>query len=560
MPIGKRLVQRGLLTAEQFRQVTEEHHRSGRSVIDVIRRLNLMAEDELARVVAEFAGVTFVEIDPDTLEAEAIAAIGAQVAREKEVLPLKKRHDTLTIAMADPTDLATLDELGRKSGFHIEAVCATRSAILKAIGLCYGHSQDIQEVVQQGLQELAETTSMAARGGMIFRRMDTKEEKSAVVELVNRMLEEGVSKSAADIHIDPEEDIIRVRYRIDGVLRPGPMIPKKLMPQLVSRVKIMAHLDIAENRLPQDGAFVYSLGPKQVDVRVASFPTVQGEKLSLRLLEKEMLVRGLEELGMDEHLLNLFRDAIAKTKGLILVTGPTGAGKTTTLYSALTAMDLMTKNIVTLEDPVEYQLNRLHQCQISPKAGLTFSVALRSILRHNPDVVMLGEMRDPETAELAIRASLTGVLVLSTLHTNDAPGAIPRLLDLGVEPYLVSSSLVAVVAQRLVRRICPKCREPYRPDPAILRALGLEELEGRTLEHGAGCLSCGRTGYTGRLGIYEILVPNGQIRDLVSQHADGKKFHAAAVESGMRTMLLDGMAKVRAGLTTAEELFRVANE
>lgn len=559
MPIGERLLKRGLLNKEQLRQVLEEQRRSGQPLIEVLRRLHVVHEDVLAKVLAESAGVPYVEIDADTIESNAIAAVSGPVARAHQALPLKRRKDTLTIAMVDPTDLAALDDLSRQTGLHMDPVCATRSAILKTITLCYGYDQAIQEVVEKGLKQLTASTTERARGPM-FRRTGGEEEPSAMVDLVNRMIEEAVSKSASDVHIDPEDDIIRVRYRVDGILVSGPMIPKKLLPQLVSRVKIMAHLDIAENRLPQDGAFVYPFGQKQVDVRVGVFPTIQGEKLTLRLLEKEMLVRGLEELGMDPVTLGKFRHSIAKTKGLILVTGPTGAGKTTTLYSALAAFDLSTKNVVTLEDPVEYKLNRLHQCQVNPKAHLTFAVALRSILRHNPDVVMVGEMRDPETAELAIRASLTGVLVLSTLHTNDAPGAIPRLLDLGIEPYLVSSSLVAVVAQRLVRSICPKCRETYQPDPAMLRTIGAQELLGQPLQHGAGCMSCNKTGYSGRVGIYEILVPDPEIWELIATRADGNRFRATAIQNGMRTMLADGLEKVRIGRTTVEELYRVANE
>jgi type IV pilus assembly protein PilB len=373
-------------------------------------------------------------------------------------------------------------------------------------------------------------------------------------------MQDAVRAGASDLHLDPEDASVRVRHRVDGVLIAVDTLPRELLPPIVSRLKVMAGLDIAEQRLPQEGRITQTVAGRAVDFRVSTFPTVFGEKVSVRILEKDRLVRGLEELGLNRRNLTLFRDLLARSRGIVLVTGPTGAGKTTTLYSALNALGGSEKNIMTVEDPVEYEFPSIRQTQVRPRAGLTFASAIRSLLRQDPDVIMIGEIRDPETAQLAVRAALSGVLVFSTLHTQDAAGAIPRLMDMGVEPYLLASAVAGVVNQRLVRLVCPSCKSPVAYPSDVLARVKAAPTDGVTFVKGRGCAECAQSGYRGRTGVCEILAVDETVNDLIRSQADSKQIGAAAARAGFTSLLEDAVSKAVLGRTTIDEVLRVAYE
>ncbi|RKY01356.1 type II secretion system protein GspE [Candidatus Poribacteria bacterium] len=463
---------------------------------------------------------------------EALKLIPKRFALENKVVPISVRGGVLTVAMADPDDLQLVSSIESMTNLFVEPVRADEEEIIRAI------EEGYEEASARGDEEVTVDTS--------------------VVALVDSLIARGIRNRATDIHIEPEREQVRTRYRIDGLLQLGPVLPKEILPGLVTRIKIMANMNISERRLPQDGGFSFSYEGREVDIRVSTLPTIHGEKVVMRILDKERIKFGLEYLGFSQENLITMRRLINRTSGIILVTGPTGSGKTTTLYSALSELNTIEKNIITLEDPVEYELPSINQTQINPKAGLTFASGLRSILRQDPDIIMVGEIRDSETLEVAIRAALTGHLVLSTLHANSAAGAIPRLLNMGAEPFLLASSLIGVIAQRLVRVICEECKEEDRPRPELLRLLGLDEDEG-PFYRGRGCESCNNTGYKGRTGIFEILVNSKEISELIMRKADSEEIEEAARRAGMRTMIEDGLQKAKAGITTLEEIVRVVS-
>jgi type IV pilus assembly protein PilB len=385
-------------------------------------------------------------------------------------------------------------------------------------------------------------------------------EDSPVVRLIEELITDAVRAGASDLHLEPEEKVVRVRHRVDGVLTHTETLPKELQPPVVSRLKIMAGLDIAEQRLPQEGRITQEVTGRMVDFRVSTFPTVFGEKVAIRILEKDKLVRGLEQLGLNRRNLALFHDLLSRSRGIVLVTGPTGAGKTTTLYSALNVLGGREKNIMTVEDPVEYEFPTIRQTQVRPRAGLTFASAIRSLLRQDPDVIMIGEIRDPETAQLAVRAALSGVLVFSTLHTQDSPGAMPRLMDMGVEPYLLASAMAGVVNQRLVRLICPDCKAPVTYPADVLAKVNLTPTDGVSFYKGKGCQHCGQTGYRGRTGVYEILMIDSSIHELMRRRADSRQIKEAALRAGFKTLLEDALSKAVIGQTTLDDVLRVSYE
>jgi type II secretory ATPase GspE/PulE/Tfp pilus assembly ATPase PilB-like protein len=381
-----------------------------------------------------------------------------------------------------------------------------------------------------------------------------------VVKLIEELIGHAVRAGASDLHLEPEERVIRVRHRVDGVLTHTDTIPRELQPPLVSRLKVMAGLDIAEQHLPQEGRITQTVAGREVDFRVSTFPTVFGEKVAIRILEKDKLVRGLEDLGLNRRNLALFTDLLNRSRGIVLVTGPTGAGKTTTLYSALNVLGGREKNIMTVEDPVEYEFPTIRQTQVRPRAGLTFASAIRSLLRQDPDIIMIGEIRDPETAQLAVRAALSGVLVFSTLHTQDSPGAMPRLMDMGVEPYLIASAMAGVVNQRLVRLICSECKAPVTYPPEVLAKVSLTPADGVTFYKGKGCDHCGQTGYHGRTGVYEILTVDAAVHDLIRARADSRQIKEAAQRGGFKSLLDDALSKAVIGQTTLDDVLRVSYE
>jgi type II secretory ATPase GspE/PulE/Tfp pilus assembly ATPase PilB-like protein len=515
-------------------------------------QLKIVAEEEPTRLLAEEAGVERVDLEQVGMVPAALELVSADVAFALKVFPVAVSEETLVVAMANPLDLPTIDELQNLTGRYIEVRYAPEPEILKALRRSY--KRVAPEEREEELRFSAEEASVqvAAAGEEIVG--------AQVINLVNSLISLAIRDTATDIHIEPEEKSVASRFRIDGILHTGPPIPKHFQAAVTTRIKIMGGMNISENRLPQDGKTRFAEDGRTLDLRISTFPTVHGENIVLRLLDKERLVLGLEQLGFAPGALRIFQDSIQRPNGIILVTGPTGSGKTTTLYAALAQLNSQERNIVTLEDPVEYEMPGIRQSQINLKAGLTFATGLRAILRQDPDIILVGEIRDGETVEVAIRSALTGHLVFSTLHTNDAMGAIPRLLNMGVEPYLLASGLVSVMAQRLVRVICPHCRERVEPDEALLKTAGLDPRpEGAWFYRGRGCSQCRHTGYKGRIAICEIVSITPTLSRLIMEQADSKRLERQAQEEGMERMMEDGLRKVFQGTTTLEEVIRVAH-
>ena len=484
--------------------------------------------------------------------------ISVQYFKRMGFLPLNIQDGRLVVAISDPLNFhAAEDMLKFFNCSSISYVLCPRSEIESAVNLLYDHGGEDAEKMVKDLADYE--TDMDT-----FRELHELEDlmevthEAPIIRLVNMILTQALRKNASDIHIEPYEKEIKVRFRIDGVLYEMFSIPKRFQAHIVSRLKVMANLDIAEKRIPQDGRIKIKVANRTVDIRVSIIPMAYGERIVLRLLDKSVSLLGLTDMGMSEERLKIYESLIRKSNGIILVTGPTGSGKTTTLYASLSRLNSTEKNIITIEDPIEYELKGVGQIQVNPKTELTFARGLRSILRHDPDIIMVGEIRDVETAEIAIQASLTGHLVFSTLHTNDAAGAITRLIDMGVEPFLIASSLIAVLAQRLVRKVCPECKEEYRSDSPLEQQLGIEP--GSVLYRGRGCTSCMHSGYRGRTGIFELLVVSNEIRRLITSRADSVRIKEAAIGEGMQTLLQDGIEKAKKGVTTISEVLRVTQE
>jgi general secretion pathway protein E len=488
--------------------------------------------------------------------------IPLQFARQHKLVPIRKQDGIVLVATSQVLDLQPLDDVSTLLKAPVEPILSPEREVIGALNRLYDTgSQTAAKVIQdldaQALGRLAHDLE----GPQDILDHDAE---APIIQLVNLILSQAVRDRASDIHIEPFERSLKVRYRIDGVLHEVLNPPKALQPRITSRLKVMADLNIAETRLPQDGRIAIRVRNREIDIRVSVVPTAFGERLVLRLLDKSGAMLTLEEIGFTPDLFPLYNRLIHRSHGIILVTGPTGSGKTTTLYATLLRLNAAELNIITVEDPIEYQLNGVGQIQVNPKIDLTFANGLRSILRQDPDIIMVGEIRDRETAEIAIQASLTGHLVFSTLHTNDAPSAVTRLIDMGVEPFLISSSVLAMMAQRLVRLICPNCREPFAPDPEMLSELGLTPADlaqhGGQFFHGRGCEVCRHTGYRGRTAIYEMMVLDDPVRNLIMQRANANMIKTTAVQRSMRTLLQSGARKVLEGRTTAEEVLRVTQE
>ena len=548
MKLGERLIDSGLVTPDQLNLALREQKRTGERVGEILINLGFVTQEQISSVLASQAGVAFVQLDSYLIEPSALKTVPEALARRHKLIPILLEPPKLTIALANVFDMVAIDEVQRVTGYVVDAVSATESGIAGAIDQYYAGGVSFEEIVQKSIRQVESgrlSEADMAAGAPIIR-------------LVDQVFLSAVNDGATDIHMEPEERIFRLRFRIDGKLRMGPSLPKILQPAVTARVKILSSMNIAETRLPQDGKINFYYGKKKIDLRVSTLPTVHGENIVLRVLDKSKLVLGLETLGFDESTLARLRKAIESRNGIVTVCGPTGSGKTTTLYSALSYINNVDRSIITLEDPVEYELPVIRQVQINVKAGLTFSAGLRSILRHDPDVILVGEMRDAETVELAIRAALTGHLVFSTLHTNDAAGAIPRLINMGQEPFLVASSLRAIIGQALLRLNCAACREEYEPSPDILARAGLspDEVRGRA-QRGRGCAQCGQTGYRGRVGVYELMEVTPEISRMVMRRANAGELLEAAMAEGMTTMRQDGIAKALKGLTTLEEVVQL---
>ena len=551
----------GVLDEKQLEQVLAEAQKKDMSILDVIPQLGIASAETVYRSLAEFCEMRFVLPSRQKIAPELIQKIPARFVTHYNFVPFEERNGTLVVAVSDPLNTHQLDDMRSMLKRRIEPVVTTPLEIQRTIRDLYGVGADTMEKIlydnQQDQENTVnlETVSLSANLGD-----DTID--ASIIKFVNELILEAIQSNTTDIHIEPFEDQLRVRYRIDGILHQAPTPPsiRGFHSAIVSRIKIMANLNIAEKRLPQDGKIEASFGENKYDLRVSILPTPHGETVNLRILSRSSIMLTLDQLGFLEKDMRLFESFITKPHGIILVTGPTGSGKTTTLYAALSKLNRLDRKIITIEDPIEYQLSGITQMQVQPKIGFNFALGLRSMLRHDPDVMLVGEIRDYETAEMAIRSSLTGHLVLSTLHTNDAAGAVTRLADMGVEPFLISSTMIASMAQRLVRRICPDCSEPDAPELALLQAeFGATEADiaRMNIRRGTGCDNCRNTGYRGRRAIYEIMPFTETIKELTVNRATAMVIKRKAIEEGMGTLRASGWDRVSKGVTTISEVLRV---
>jgi general secretion pathway protein E len=550
----------GLVDAEKLADFLDKNTESGGRLDEVLLHCPYFTEESVLRLfAAALAQSFFEEIPAKSVPAQFIEAVPATYAQHHYLIGIKSDSDAeLTVIMSRPLDTNALDNISKMTRMPVKAALATRTAITSAIDLAYEQRTTVIEEVAEELdsQNIDQLADEVAASDDLLDVVN----RPPVIRLVNDILFRALQLRASDIHVHPYETRIQIRYRIDGILYDTLSLNRNVLSLIISRIKVMAGMDIAERRMPQDGRCSVRLGQREVDLRVSTVPTSYGERAVLRILDKSTALYGLDELGLWKEDLERFDSLLGRTHGVIFVTGPTGSGKSTTLYACLQRINSAEKNIMTIEDPIEYQLEGISQMQVAAKKGMNFANALRHVLRQDPDVIMVGEVRDVETARMAIQSSLTGHLVFSTLHTNDSAGAVTRLLDFGVEPYLVSSSLIAVMAQRLVRRICSDCRQEYDPSDHELRELGLLDEKG-SAEHkfyvGAGCDRCFQTGYRGRTGVYELMLINEEIQDLVYKTETAGAIKRAALDNGLQTLRMDGARKVLAGITTIPEVLRV---
>ncbi|RAL22783.1 type IV-A pilus assembly ATPase PilB [Lujinxingia litoralis] len=558
--IGELLVRENLVSPSQLKQAQDRSRRDGSRLGYELTRLGFVEEGELTSFLSRHFGVPSVSLAEIEVPAPIIELIRKEVAVRHQCLPINRSGATLVVAMADPSNIYAIDDLKFMTGYNIEVVVASESAIEQAIYRYYGgdDSAGVDYDAILGELDLDDVDYVDEEDAADINDLARASEDAPVIRLVNHILVDAIKRGASDIHIEPYEKEFRVRFRVDGVLQEVMRPPLKLKNAITSRLKIMSNLDIAERRLPQDGRIKLKMGRnKEMDFRVSVLPTLFGEKVVLRLLDQSNLQLDMTKLGFDPGALKTFLDAIHRPYGMCLVTGPTGSGKTTTLYSALSDLNKTSENISTAEDPVEFNLAGINQCQMHESIGLNFAAALRSFLRQDPDIIMVGEIRDFETAEIAIKAALTGHMVLSTLHTNDAPSTISRLLNMGIEPFLVTASLNVVVAQRLARRICPDCKEVYNvPRETLIEMEVPEEWLDRPVYHGKGCSACGDTGYRGRVALYEVLGMNDAIKDYILQGYSTAELKAEAIRLGMNTLRRAGILKMFEGVTTPEEVVR----
>ena len=563
--LGDILVKEGLLTDAQLKDAINLQKTTGKRLGESLIGLKLVTEEQLAEVLGRQLGIPYRRFDKGELKQDSDPVlrdlIPLDIIRKELVLPLAKSPSGLTAAMADPLDLILIDNLKRMTGIQINPVISTRSDLSAAIEETYGKLDLLKQAVAGSYEEkqgeaaaTIQTIEELTESQVSVEDLSTQAGQAQVVRLVDLFLMEAVKSRASDIHIEPYGARISIRFRIDGVLQTVDPPAVHLMPAIISRIKILSHMDISEKRLPQDGGFTIKLGEKTVDLRVSTIPVIYGEKVVIRLLDKSNLVSDFKLLGLEGKALADYQRGITAPYGLIFITGPTGSGKSTTLYTTLAKLKSPAKNLITIEDPVEYKMEGINQVQAQPKIGLTFAAGLRAFLRQDPDVIMLGEVRDLETAEICVRAALTGHLVLSTLHTNDAASSVTRLTDLGIEPALLAPSLVMVIAQRLVRKLCLECKEPTEPPEAIRKKVTLPE---GTYFKMKGCAACRSTGFKGRNAIYEVLLVNDPIRDAVIRKAAAVEIKQAAQKNGMKTLLESGLDKAAAGITTLEEAFSV---
>jgi type IV pilus assembly protein PilB len=591
--LGELLIKRNYITPDQLKRALDEQKLKGGRLESNLVRLGYIKEDELLSFLSAQYRVPSVKISKMEINPNVIKLIPSSISKKYFIIPINRIGPKLTLAMADPSNIVVIDEIKFMTGFNVEAVVASETEIIDAIKKYYGGGGNVAGLGTVSFQtsdfELDdETTNVSVDGLMVdedkmidvedFNKLvhgavdnvevvegqqnpleESMDMEGPIIKIVNGILIKAIKLGASDIHFEPYERTFRVRYRIDGVLRRDMSLPIQIKNAMTSRLKIMARLDIAEKRLPQDGRIKLRLGKgREMDFRVSTIPTLFGEKVVLRLLDKSALQLDMTKLGFEETSLGDLKTAIHKPVGMILVTGPTGSGKTTTLYSALSELNKETENIITAEDPIEYNFMGINQVQMHEEIGLTFASSLRSFLRQDPDIIMVGEIRDFETAQIAVQAALTGHLVLSTVHTNDAPGTITRLIDMGIEPFLISSAVILILAQRLIRKICMDCREPIKVHPQLLIDLGIPADEVKSFEvyKGKGCPICNNTGYKGRVGLYEVMPMKEEVKELILSRASTSEIKKEAIRLGMKTLRQSGIMKIKDGVTTIEEVLR----
>ena len=539
---GDILLEAGRITQSQFELAQREKNRTGARFGEICERLGFISHEEVLELLGQQWEAPYLDFSRQPVDTDAVKLIPEDVARAAKLIPVELKDGVLTVAMAKPNDINAIDQLRGITDLTIEPRIADEETILSYIDELYGMTISPEKVIEESLNQALSLD-------------EVEEETPPLIRLVDSFIARGIKERATDVHIEVDDSVGRVRYRIDGVLQTAFILSKKIYKPVVSRIKIMASLDITESRIPQDGSFRFTYNTQEVDIRVSTMPVFYGESVVMRILQKPRFLMSLTDLGFWGDNLERFNRLVQKPYGMLVITGPTGSGKSTTLYAALKTMNALEKNIITLEDPVEYQIPITKQSPIHEKAGYTFAKGLRSILRHDPDIILLGEMRDEETAEMAFRASMTGHLVFTTLHANTASAAVARLLDMDIEPFVVSSSLLAVIAQRLARRICSKCKEPYTPsDEELSYYEELKRVENAVFYRGKGCERCKHTGYRGRLGIFEVLEINEKINQLILQKALSSDLEKAAQ---MKSMVDDGVDKVLKGVTTIDEIRRV---
>lgn len=530
--LGEQLLEQGVVSQKQWEDAQREEKKTGQPLRKTLIKLGIITEEDMVSFIAEQMNIPRIELSNYLIGSKIIELVPEGLARKHQLIPVLKIGKSLTCVMVDPLNIFALDELRLKTGLTIEPAVATEAEVKKALDEHYTVKGSMEDVIK-GLDE--QKLGIKEGEEIELKRLKGIVEEPPVIKLVNMVVMQAVRDGASDIHIEPEEEVLSMRFRIDGILHEQRSPSKHFQSAIISRIKILANLDIAERRKAQDGRFQIKMENRQIDIRVSCVPTIYGENVVMRLLDTSSVILGLEQLGFSKATLEKYQKLLKHPNGIILVTGPTGSGKTTTLYASLNILNSPEKNIITIEDPVEYRLAGIRQIQVNPKAELTFANGLRSILRQDPDIIMVGEIRDLETAEIAIQAALTGHLVFATLHTNDAPGAITRLIDMGLEPFLISSSIIGVIAQRLVRVLCKECK-------------------------GKGCKACFNTGYKGRMGIYELMISDEEIRQLTTKKSSTDEIRKAALKAGMKTLHDDGLEKVKAGITSQEEVLRVTQE
>ncbi len=563
--LGELLVRMSQITQKQLDEALLQQKLEGGRIGEVLIRKGLITEPGILEALSRQFGIPVVDLDNTTIDETVIGLIPANTARKYTIMPVSKKGNTLTIAIVDPTKIFDLKEIKIFTGYNIDPVLTSEAAVLKAIETYYETTHNVE--LRKLMDDLGATDNVSLEileeeesGDVAKLESDAKQ--PPVVQIVNHIFTEAIKKGASDIHIEPFEDSERIRYRIDGVLYEIIRLPIRYKDGVISRIKVLSRMDIAEKRLPQDGRIKIQMKiggrMKNIDIRVSSIPTLFGEKIVMRLLDKEGLMLDMRRLGFEPESLNLFENAILKPWGMVLVTGPTGSGKTNTLYSAIGRINTPEVNIMTVEDPIEFNLDGINQVQVQEYIGLTFASVLRSFLRQDPNIILVGEVRDNETAEIAIKASLTGHLVLSTLHTNDAPSAIIRLMDMGIDPFLVATSVILIAAQRLIRRICQECKEQVTHPPRALMDIGFSEEDANSVRiyKGKGCTRCNNTGYKGRVGLFEVMPVTPAIRDLIFARANASDLRKRAIEEGMITLRQSGLTKIKNGVTTVEEVLR----